>query len=96
MSNPFVILGIPETSDDAIIRKRYLELIQKYSPEHYPARFAAIRAAYEQIKDRDTRLTQRLFEAGQKDNLTDLLEEMECQITRTRVPLQKLITLLRR
>ena len=64
MTDPYAVLGLPPDSDDEAIRRRYLELVRQFSPEHHPEKFAAIRAAYEQLRDLNTRLRYRLFEAG--------------------------------
>ena len=67
MSDPYEVLGLPPDSDDETIRRRYLELVRQFSPEHHPEKFAAVRAAYESLRDLDTRLRHRLFEAGKKE-----------------------------
>ena len=54
MTDPFEILGLAVDSDDAAIRRRYLELVKQFSPEHHPEKFAKIRQAYESLKDLDT------------------------------------------
>lgn len=91
MDDPYAVLGLPADSDDAQIRQRYLELVRQFSPEHAPTRFAAIRAAYESLKDLDTRLSYRLFEAGKKDSVEAILEELTCGSARRRVPLKTLL-----
>jgi curved DNA-binding protein CbpA len=96
MTDPYVVLGLPADSDDATIRRRYLELVRQYSPEHHPERFAAIRAAYESLRDLDTRLRHRLFEAGKKENVDALVEELACRSPRRRVSLKGLLAILRK
>jgi curved DNA-binding protein CbpA len=96
MTDPFAVLGLPTESDDETIRRRYLELVRRYSPEHHPEKFAAIRQAYEALKDQTTRLRFRLFEAGQKESVDAIVEEIACQKTRRRVPTKELLALLRR
>ena len=64
MSDPYQVLDLPADSDDEAIRRRYLELVRQFSPEKHSEKFAAIRAAYEKLKDLDTRLRYRLFEGG--------------------------------
>ena len=51
MANPYAVLGLPADSDDEAIRRRYLELVKQYPPEHAPEKFAAIRSAYESLRD---------------------------------------------
>jgi len=96
MNDPYTVLGLSADSDDETIRRRYLELVRRYSPEHYPERFAAIRAAYESLRDLDTRLRYRLFEAGRKENVDAIVEELACQSPRRRVPLKALLSILRK
>ena len=96
MTDPYAVLGLPPDADDETIRRRYLELVRQYSPEHHPERFAAIRAAYESLRDLDTRLRHRLFEAGRKENVDAIVEELACRSPRRRVSLKSLLALVRR
>jgi curved DNA-binding protein CbpA len=96
VDDPYAVLGVPDDADDEAIRRRYLELVRQFSPEHHPQRFATIRAAYESLRDRDARLRHRLFEAGRKDNVDAILEEAACRIPRRRVSLQTLLSLASR
>jgi curved DNA-binding protein CbpA len=94
MSNPYTVLGLPADSDDDAIRRRYLELVRQYSPEHHPEKFAAIRAAYESLRDLNTRLRYRLFEAGKEESVEALIEEIACRSTRRRLSLETLLSVL--
>ena len=96
MTDPFAVLGVPDDADDETIRRRYLELVRQFSPEHHPERFAAIRAAYEQLRDLNTRLRYRLFEAGKKDTIDAILEELSCRSARRRVSLKALVEAVRK
>jgi curved DNA-binding protein CbpA len=96
MNDPYTVLGLPPDSDDETIRRRYLELVRQYSPEHHPERFAAIRSAYEKLRDLDTRLRYRLFEAGRKENVDAIVEELACRSPRRRVSLKALLSILRK
>ena len=96
MSEPHAVLGLPPDCDDETIRRRYLELVRQFSPEHHPERFAAVRAAYEQLRDLNTRLRYRLFEAGKKDTIDAILEELSCRSARRRVSLQVLLEAVRK
>ena len=96
MSDPYEILELPPESDDEAIRRRYLELVRRFSPEHHPEKFAAIRAAYEQLKDVTTRLRHRLFEAGRKESVDAIVEELVCRSSRRRLSLETLLSTLRR
>jgi len=51
-NDPFKVLSIdPGKYDEASLKKRYLELIQKYTPEKRPEKFEEIRTAYNTIKN---------------------------------------------
>ena len=86
MTDPYAVLGLPADSDDETIRRRYLELVKQFSPEHHPEKFADIRQAYESLRDLETRLRYRLFEAGRKESIDAILEELACRTSRRRLP----------
>ena len=92
MSDPWEVLGVAADCDDEAIRRRYLELVRQYPPEQHPDRFAAIRQAYESLRDPTTRMRYRLFEAGRKDNVEAIIEELACRSTRRRVSLETLLS----
>src|SRR5215467_6079477 len=91
MTDPYQILELPPDSDDEAIRRRYLELVRRFSPERYPEKFAAIRSAYESLRDLDKRLRYRLFEAGKDETVDALIEEITCGRPRCRIPLETLL-----
>ena len=92
MNDAYAVLGLPPDADDEAIRRRYLELVKQFSPEHHPEKFAAIRKAYESLRDLDTRLKHRLFEAGKNESIDAILEELACRTPRRRMPLQALVS----
>src|SRR5258708_7862226 len=94
MTDAYRVLGLAADSDDATIRRRYLELVRQYSPERHPERFAEIRRAYEALKDLDTRVKHRLFQAGRNENIDALIEEAACQSPRRRLSLTALLAVL--
>ncbi len=94
MTDAYAILGLPADSDDETIRRRYLELVRRFSPERHPERFAAIRQAYESLRNLDTRVRHRLFEAGRSESVEAIIEELACQTPRRRLSLQTLLTVL--
>src|SRR5436190_18015491 len=93
MIDPYAVLGLPPESDDEAIRRRYLELVRQYTPEHHPEKFAGVRAAYERLRDLDARVRHRLFESGKRDGIEELIEEMACRMPRRRYSLQALLTM---
>jgi curved DNA-binding protein CbpA len=93
MNDPYAVLGLPPEADDEAIRQRYLELVRRFTPEGNPDRFAAVRAAYEQLRDLDSRVRYRLFEQGKYDDIDGILKELECQTPRLRFSLATLLAL---
>ena len=91
MIDVYAILGLPADSDDEAIRRRYLELVRQYPPEHHPQKFAEVRAAYDLLKDLNTRLRHRLFEAGKSESLDTIIEELTCRSPRHRMSLTTLL-----
>jgi curved DNA-binding protein CbpA len=96
MSDAYQVLGLSVDSDDAAIRRRYLELVRQYPPEQNPEKFTAIREAYETLKDTDTRLRRRLFDVEKDDVIDKLIEEVACRNQRCRLSLADLLTTVRR
>ncbi len=92
MTDPYQVLGLAPDADDETIRRRYLELVRQYPPEQQPQKFAAVRAAYESLRDLDTRLRHRLFEAGRNDSVDAIIEELACRTTRRRLSLETLLS----
>lgn len=92
MNDPHSVLGVAADADDETIRRRYLELVRQYSPEHHPEKFAAVRAAYERLRDRNARARYRLFEAGHKETIETIVEEIACRSSRRRVSLKTLLS----
>jgi curved DNA-binding protein CbpA len=90
MIDPYAVLGVTIESDDETIRKRYLELVREFSPELHPQRFAAVREAYEAVKDLNKRVHNRLFEQGRQDSIDQIIEEIKCRTPRRRFSLQAL------
>ncbi len=91
MSDPYDILGLTADSTDEAIRLRYLELVRQFPPDLHPEKFAAVRQAFESLRDLDTRLRLRLFEKGKKESLDAILEELACRTPRRRLSLRQLI-----
>ena len=96
MADPYAVLGLPADSDDETIRRRYLELVRQFSPERHPEKFAAVRQAYESLRDLNTRLRYRLFEAGKNESVEHLIEELTCRSSRRRVSLETLLSLVKK
>jgi curved DNA-binding protein CbpA len=91
VGDPYAVLELPADADDETIRRKYLELVRRFPPEQNPERFAAVRAAYEALKDINTRVRHRLFERGRKETVDTLIEEIACRSPRQRVSLETLL-----
>lgn len=51
-NNPFNVLGLkPGKYSDTELKKKYLELIKKYTPEKRPDKFEEVRTAYTTISN---------------------------------------------
>ncbi len=96
MSDPYAVLDLLPGSDDDAIRRRYLQMVKKYPPERHPERFAEIRQAYESLRDLSTRLRYSLFEAGKRESVDAIIEELSCRTTRRRLSLKELLALHRK
>ena len=93
MADPYDVLGLDPGSDDAEIRRRYLELVRQYPPDQHPERFAAVRAAYDQLRDPVTRLRAKLFPAGAHETMDAILIDVERRLRTARIPVKTLISL---
>jgi DnaJ-class molecular chaperone len=93
MSDPYEVLGIDPSSDDAAIRRRYLELVRRYPPDQHPERFAAVREAYDQLRDPVARLQARLFPTKTHETMDEILADVEQRLRTARIPVETLISL---
>jgi curved DNA-binding protein CbpA len=91
VTDPYAVLGLtPDAADDAI-RRKYLELVRTFTPEQHPEKFAQVRAAYEALKDLNTRLRRRFFDAHRPDSIDLIIEEFSCRSPRRRMSLESLV-----
>ncbi len=72
--DPFAILGLDENADDAAVRAAYLQALRTSPPDRDPEGFRRIRAAYEALRDAESRMDLRLFGPAPLTNLDELLE----------------------
>lgn len=61
MLTHYLVLDISFDASDKDIRKKYIELVKKYTPEKDPASFRKITEAYEAIKDEHRRIEAKIF-----------------------------------
>jgi curved DNA-binding protein CbpA len=90
MANPYAILGLTADTDDAAVRARYLQLTREFPPEQHPEKSAAIREAYERLKDLDARAEDRLFGGEQDETLDAMLDELRSARPNRRITLNEL------
>jgi len=93
MADPYETLGLARGSTDAEIRRRYLELVRQFPPERDAERFAAIRQAYDQLRDPVSRLGARLFEIDAGDSWEALHADWARRLRTARIPVDVLVSL---
>ncbi len=81
----YFILELDLNATDEEIRKRYLKLIKRHTPEKDPDRFQEITSAYEQIKTPRARIRGKLFGAL---SVSDT-EEALLSLRRARTPVRR-------
>jgi curved DNA-binding protein CbpA len=96
MSDPYEILGLPLHADEAAIRRRYLELVRASPPDRDPERFAAVRAAYDEVRDPARRLSTQLFYPSTSDTLDALARDLRARLRLGKIPLDALLALAER
>ena len=75
MTDPYRLLGVPETADDNTIRAAYLASIRACPPERDRVRFEQVRAAFEAISSEPRRHAHALFDT-RVPTVQDVLEAM--------------------
>lgn len=93
MSDPYEVLGLPQHADEAEIRRRYLELVRQFPPDRAPEQFAAVRAAYDEVRDPARRLEALLFQTATSDTLDAIAVEVRARLRQARIPLNALLAL---
>jgi len=96
MGDPYEILGVTRSSSDEEIRRRYLELVRQFPPEREAERFAAIRHAYDQIRDPVERMRKRLFEIREGDSWEAVQADWNRRLRNARIPVDVLLGLAER
>ena len=59
--DPYAVLGVERTSDEAAIKRAYFRLVREYPPEREPEKFQQIRAAYDLVRTAEVRSQTDLF-----------------------------------
>ena len=94
MNDPHEVLGLPPDADEDTIRQRYLELVRQFSPDRAPERFAAIRAAYDELREPARRVKALVFET-KADTLDALTAAVRSRLREriNKVPFDDLLSL---
>ena len=93
MLDPFETLGLPYDAGEAEIRQRYLALVREFPPDRAPERFAAVRAAYDEVRDPVRRLEKQLFSFETHDSIEALIAELRSRLGAARLPVESLLAL---
>lgn len=93
MSDPYQVLNLARSADEAEIRRRYLELVRQFPPDREPEKFAAIREAYESVRDPLQRLRNRLFDWKCDDTLEAVEADLLGKLRGVRIPASVLLEL---
>jgi curved DNA-binding protein CbpA len=80
MSDPYEVLGLPRSADEAETRRRYLELVRQYPPDRDPSRFAEVRAAYDQLRDPVRRLEGQLFRTDSGETIGAIAADVRSRL----------------
>jgi curved DNA-binding protein CbpA len=94
MSDPYEILEVPRTADQAAVRQRYLELVRQFPPDQAPERFAAIHGAYSALRDPAKRLDDQIFRFDGTDESFELIiADLRERLCTARLPVEALLAL---
>jgi len=93
MTDPYETLGLSRQAGDEEIRARYLELVREFPPDRAAERFAAVRAAYEQLRDPAVRMRSLLFEAGGEESIPAMVADIRRRLRAARLPTRTLLRL---
>ena len=96
MADPYEVLGIAQGASETEIRCRYLELVRQHPPDRDPQQFAAVRGAYEQLRDPVTRMRATLFELNDTDSMPSILADARRRVRGMRLSTSLLLSLAER
>ena len=80
MNDPYEVLGITRTADEAETRRRYLELVRQFPPDRDPMRFAEVRAAYDQVRDPVRRLETQILEVDSVETIDAIADRLRARL----------------
>ena len=93
MTDPYEVLGLASDADEAEVRRRYLELVREFPPDRAPERFAAIRAAFDEVRDPARRLQSQVLTWSTTDSLDAIATDLRARLAGARLPLDVLLML---
>ncbi|HUY34823.1 MAG TPA: J domain-containing protein [Pirellulales bacterium] len=93
MTDPFEELGLPRDADEAAIRARYLQRVREFPPDRAPERFAAIRAAFDELRDPVARLERQVFHLSSNDSFSALAAELRRRLATAHLSVDALLAL---
>lgn len=93
MNDPYELLGVAQDAGQDEIRRRYLELVREFSPERAPERFAAIRAAYDEVRDPLKSLQNQLFSLKTNDSIDAIRNDLRGRLREAKIPMETLLKL---
>lgn len=91
--NPYQVLGLDRSADEAAIRKRYLELVRLHPPDRDGERFAEIRDAYAQVRDPRARMESMILNYECTDSFQQVAVDLRARLGRSRLPIATLLAL---
>jgi curved DNA-binding protein CbpA len=92
MNDPYRVLELPPDAGENEIRQRYLELVRAFPPDRAPERFAAIHAAYADLRDPANRIKEQLFTLQAKnDSFESIAADLRGRLRDARIPVDTLL-----
>jgi DnaJ-class molecular chaperone len=89
------LLGVTPASGEAEVRKRYLELVRAFPPDKAPEKFAAIRAAYDELRDPLPKLQKWMSSLKTSETFEGLEAEVRQRLRRAQFTAKDLLALAR-
>jgi hypothetical protein len=84
-------LGLMPGCSEEILRKRYLELVQQFSPESHPEKFSKIHEAYETLRNPLETMHELLLSLHHNDSMEQIIEVFLTAVRHERLPTSALI-----
>lgn len=92
-ADPYIVLGLAPSADDAQIKNAWLDKVKQFVPEHHPQQFQQIQTAYQQIKDESSRMLYQLLKVPTFD-LQLIMQQSLSEPNQRRPQVSQLLSLL--